>query len=70
MEQITPILQDMGIRHGQVYGVQRIHYDTMTEVFITILTEYLTQHYVSSDNQLHGTLYGIDVAHAWAWWYV
>ena len=64
MESLTPILEDMGIRHAEAYGVVREHYTAMTDVFITILNEYFSQHF---PDKLSGSLYAMDVAHAWSW---
>ena len=64
MEQLTPMLQDMGVRHAEAYGVVREHYDAMNEVFITILNEYFSQHF---PDKLSGAVYAMDVGHAWSW---
>ena len=64
MEQLTPMLEDMGIRHAEAYGVVREHYNAMNEVFITILNEYFSRHF---PDKLSGSLYAMDVAHAWTW---
>ena len=65
METLTPVLEDMGIRHAEAYGVVREHYNAMTDVFITILNEYFSQHF---PDKLSGSIYAMDVAHAWSWW--
>lgn len=64
IESLTPILQDMGIRHAEAYGVVRDHYNALTEVFIEVLNEFISQHFA---DELSGSLYALDVAHAWSW---
>lgn len=64
-ESLTPILEDMGIRHAESYGVQRDHYHAMTDAFIEILNNYISKQFTG--DEFSGSLYALDVAHAWSW---
>jgi nitric oxide dioxygenase len=64
-ESLTPILEDMGIRHAESYGVQRDHYHAMTDAFIEILNNYISKQFAG--DEFSGSLYSLDVAHAWSW---
>lgn len=64
MDSLAPILEDMGIRHAEAYGVVREHYSAVTEIFIEVLNEFISKQFA---DELSGSIYALDVAHAWSW---
>lgn len=67
VEQLVPILQDMGVRHARSYGVERAHYGAVTEVFVEVFNEYIRG---TMPTQLAcGSMarWSLEVAEAWQW---
>lgn len=64
MDSLAPVLEDMGIRHAEAYGVVREHYNATTEIFIEVLNEFIVKQF---SDEIAGSIYALDVAHAWSW---
>lgn len=63
---LVPVLQDLGKRHAVSYGVERAHYGVVTEIFVEILYEFLTD-FFSQQAAGSASVFLLDVTDAWSW---
>ena len=66
MEQITPLLQDIGIRHHRDYGVENAHYSVMTMAFLEAM-DHCFSPAASNPLTLPPGISRNDVMDAWKW---
>lgn len=63
LEDLIPILQDLGVRHARAYGVHRAHYGAIVEVFGEGLHDFvLDQAPTKATN-----MFMVQLADAWTW---
>jgi hemoglobin-like flavoprotein len=63
VQELIPVLQDLGMRHAKHYGVLREHYDAVTEVFISVLNNYI----LAELDCGNAGIWAMEVADAWHW---
>ena len=63
-ESVVPVLERLGRRHANVYGLDRSHYRAFTDTFIEVLHRFIYSQYSA---MMVGTHYAIDVADAWSY---
>lgn len=66
MDQLVPVLKEMGIRHARAFGVRREHYAATTEILIEVINESLESQ-LESVVEDSMALWKLDVAAAWSW---
>jgi len=69
IDDFSPVLKDIGVRHARAYCVQRHHYHAATYVFVDVINEILECKLGDDSNSYvdKNALCKIEVASAWSW---
>lgn len=70
MEELVPILKELGRRHAVAYGVEKKHYAAITDTFVCVMKDFLLSEDMLRDlgiDDASSGIFAIEIVDAWEW---